>query len=69
MSWFVKDWTSHPNFPRRRSDEYYNAVYEYLSSLAYWFFVNESPWTDNGIQARAELSRLQDISITTDWKD
>jgi len=69
VSWFVKDWTSHPNFPRRRTNEYYEAVYEYLNGLAYWFFFDEPPWTDDGVQARAELSRLQDLPILTDWKD
>jgi hypothetical protein len=39
---FIKDWSTHPNFPRMFSDAYYNAAYERLHALAYWLFVGES---------------------------
>ena len=66
MSWFVKNWTTHPNFPRRRPSEYYEAAYEYLDGLAYWFFVDDPTWNDAGLQTRAELTRLENLGLTTD---
>ena len=66
MSWFVRDWTSHPNFPRRRPDEYYEAANVYLFNLAFWFFTDSSPWNDDGMSARRELSRLEDLGLTDD---
>lgn len=48
--WFVPDWvpmwTSHPNFPRPYSKEYYDRAYERLHDLAFWFFVGESPYVE-----------------------
>ena len=69
LSWFVKDWTTHPNFPRQRVEGYYQAAYEYLDGLALGFFLDESSWTDDGIQARAELSRLRDEQTLNHLKD
>jgi hypothetical protein len=34
----VRDWTSHPNFPRPEPRQYYNACLERLDDLADWFF-------------------------------
>lgn len=44
LSFFVKDWTTHPNFPKKEPDDYYAKAYERLDSLAYWFFMGESPY-------------------------
>jgi hypothetical protein len=63
-SWAVKDWTTHPNFPRYHVAEYYQAAYEYLNDLAFWFFVGESPWTDGGEQSRSELQRLSGLNVS-----
>jgi len=41
---FVREWTTHPNFPRVHSTEYYQKAYERLDDLAYWFFYGESPY-------------------------
>ena len=41
---FVRDWTTHPKFPREHSAEYYEAAYERLDDLAYWFFHGETPY-------------------------
>ena len=38
---FVKDWTSHPSFPRVHPDDYYEQAYEQLWWLADQFFVGE----------------------------
>ena len=46
FSWFVKDWSQHENFPRPETEEYYEAAYERLDDLAYWFFVGESPYSN-----------------------
>jgi hypothetical protein len=41
---FVRDWTTHPNFPRIHNAEYYQKAYQRLDDLAYWFFFGESPY-------------------------
>ena len=41
---FVREWTTHPNFPRVHSAEYYQKAYQRLDDLAYWFFFGESPY-------------------------
>jgi len=46
--WFldgwVRDWSSHPCFPKHHGDEYYAAAYERLHDLAYWLFTGASPY-------------------------
>jgi hypothetical protein len=37
-SWFVRDWTSHPNFPRPEPDQYYEDCIRRIADLADWFF-------------------------------
>jgi hypothetical protein len=37
-SWFVRDWTSHPNFPRPEPEHYYNDCIQRIGDLADWFF-------------------------------
>lgn len=41
---FAKDWTSHPDFPRRHEQDYYERAYERLHELADWLFTGESPY-------------------------
>jgi hypothetical protein len=45
---FVRDWTTHPAWQERLAPEqgYYDAAYERLDMLAYWFFTGDSPYTD-----------------------
>jgi hypothetical protein len=38
VSRFVRNWTSHPNFPRPGPEQYYNDCIERLDDLADWFF-------------------------------
>jgi hypothetical protein len=45
---FVRDWTSHPNFPRPYGESYYEVAYKRLSDLAYWMFMGESPYEGDG---------------------
>lgn len=40
----VRDWTSHPNFPRPTPEEYYASAIERLFDLQYWFVMGESPY-------------------------
>jgi hypothetical protein len=47
LDWFVKDWSTHPNFPRPLAEGYYRRAYERLHDLAYWLFIGESPY-ENG---------------------
>ncbi|MFJ8917318.1 hypothetical protein [Amycolatopsis sp. NPDC102389] len=35
---FVRDWTSHPNFPRPEPERYYEDCLQRLDDLADWFF-------------------------------
>ena len=46
LSWFVKQWTTHPNFPREWSNEYYERAYRRLEDLAFWYFMGTSPYAD-----------------------
>ena len=45
-SWFIRDWSQHPNFPRPYAAEYYEAAYGRLHDLASWLFTGESPYND-----------------------
>jgi hypothetical protein len=47
---FVRDWTSHPNFPRHFGEDYYEAALERLHDLAYWLFVGESPYESRTLE-------------------
>jgi hypothetical protein len=44
LSAFVRDWSSHSNFPKAFDISYYEAAYQRLDDLAYWFFRGESPY-------------------------
>ena len=46
MSWFVKDWTTHPGFHRPQPQEYYENALDRLNDLSYWFFFGYSPYED-----------------------
>src|SRR5947207_593197 len=50
---FVKDWSTHPNFPREHTEEYYGEAYRLLDDLAYFLFRGESPYEDDGLKKRA----------------
>lgn len=43
-SWFIKEWSEHPNFRSKNNlgEEYYVRCYELLSDLAYYYFVGDS---------------------------
>ena len=44
LSWVVKDWTTHPNFPRPLSPEYYQSAYQRLFELGCYLFDGVSPY-------------------------
>ncbi|MDR3456720.1 MAG: hypothetical protein P4N60_04700 [Verrucomicrobiae bacterium] len=44
VSWFVRSWATHPNFPKVYSTEYYNKAFTRLDDLAYWYFMGYSPY-------------------------
>ena len=46
VDWFVREWSTHPSFPREHEQTYYEAAYERLHDLAYFLFVGESPYDD-----------------------
>jgi hypothetical protein len=47
MQLFTRDWSSHPNFPRKQPPEYYEKACKLLDDLAYWFFIGQSPYRDS----------------------
>lgn len=40
---FVRQWTSHTDFPRTSTHEYYEAAHQRLHDLAWWLFMGSSP--------------------------
>ncbi len=54
--WFcdtwIKDWTSHDNFPRPER-QYYEESLELVHDLAYFLFLGESPYEDDTLRVRA----------------
>ena len=46
---FVRSWTTHENFPRVHSKEYYEKAYQRLDDLAYWFFMGESGYLEGKV--------------------
>ena len=44
---FVKEHTSHQDFYKPYSQNYYEWAYKRLDDLAYWFFLGESPYIEN----------------------
>jgi hypothetical protein len=43
---FVRDWATHPNFPKIYPIEYYDRAFRSLDDLAFWFFFGERPYSD-----------------------
>jgi hypothetical protein len=41
---FVRNWTTHPDFPRPHPKSYYEQAYERPDDLAFWFFFGGSPY-------------------------
>lgn len=48
LDWFVKQWSTHPSFPRTRDQAHYDAAYECLHDLAFRLFVRESVFMNGG---------------------
>lgn len=48
VSWFIKDWTSHPDFRKANkfSEDYFNQSYELIYDLSYWYFMEESIYSE-----------------------
>jgi hypothetical protein len=44
---FVRDWSSHPSFPREHEASYYERAYTRLHDLSYLLFHGESPYLDD----------------------
>jgi hypothetical protein len=55
--WFcdtwIRDWTSHPNFPRPESARYAEAL-ELVHDLAYLLFLGQSPYEGDTLRKRAK---------------
>jgi hypothetical protein len=50
---FIRDWTSHPNFPRPPEEAYRNAL-ELLSNLASLLFTGLNPYKDDTLRKKAK---------------
>jgi hypothetical protein len=50
---FIRDWTSHPNFPRPPEDAYRDAI-ELVHHLAALLFFGESPYKDDTLRKKAK---------------
>ena len=50
---FIRDWTSHPNFPRPPEDAYRDAI-ELVHYLALLLFSGESPYKDDTLRKKAK---------------
>ena len=50
---FIKDWSTHPNFPREHTEQYYEEAYRLIHDLAYFLFIGESPYQGDGLKKRA----------------
>jgi hypothetical protein len=44
VSWFVRSWATHSNFPKAHSANYYSKAFTRLDDLAYWYFMGQSPY-------------------------
>ena len=55
--WFcdtwIRDWTTHPNFPRPPEDAYQEAI-ELVHNLADFLFFGESPYKDDTLRKKAK---------------
>ena len=49
---WVREWTSHENFPRPGEDYYHDSL-ELIRDLAYYLFMSESPYEDNTLERHA----------------
>jgi hypothetical protein len=50
---WVRDWTSHRNFPRPQTD-YYDSSLQLLRDLACFLFFGESPYEDDTLEKSAK---------------
>jgi len=50
---FIRDWTSHPNFPRPPEEAYQDAL-ELLRSLASFLFTGLNPYNDDTLRKKAK---------------
>ena len=50
---FVRDWTSHPNFPRPPKDVYRDALL-LVGELASFLFTGQSPYKDDTLRKKAK---------------
>jgi hypothetical protein len=41
---YIKNWSTHPSFPKPHGDTYYEEAYERLWDLSHWLFVGRSPF-------------------------
>ncbi len=47
---FIKEWTSHPNFPRKHSGTYYEQSYKTISDLCGYLFKGHPPYMDDTLE-------------------
>src|SRR5262245_14780803 len=50
---FIRDWTSHPNFPRPPEDAHQDAL-ALLNQLAHFLFTGQNPYHDDTLRKKAK---------------
>ena len=58
VSWFVENWSTHPNFHKPYSDEYYALAYGLLFDLASWYFEGTCPYVPGPAVFDEKLDKL-----------
>ena len=60
---FIRDWTSHPNFPKIYSSRYYEKAYNLLDDLASYFFLAAHPRIDERNLIEVFLEEIDEQSF------
>ncbi len=55
---WIREWTSHPNFPKPPEPEYSDAL-ELIHDLAFLLFSGESPYQDNTLETKAKRNSFK----------
>ncbi|WP_299767707.1 hypothetical protein [uncultured Dokdonia sp.] len=61
ISHFIKEWSSHENFPKVHSNEYYSKAYDLIHDIAYEYFMGESVYTSEKII----IEKIEELNTLT----
>ncbi len=60
ISTFIKSFTSHKDFPKKYSLEYYSKAYELINDITWTYFMVDSPFNSE-IDVQNELKALEKV--------